>query len=87
VDTATKHDRAMREEILLQGFHELETPEGFRAEFIEGEIVVSPPPGGAHEKCFSRIIRQLVQSAKTEMDVSGNKGLKLDRADAAPRTT
>jgi Uma2 family endonuclease len=77
VDTALKHDRPCEEEVLLQGFHELETPEGFRAEFIEGEIVVSPPPGGPHEKAISRTVRQIVQAAQTPMDFSGQKGLEL----------
>ncbi|WP_344589499.1 hypothetical protein [Actinomadura vinacea] len=33
-----------QEEILLEGFLDLRTPEGFRAELIDGEIVVTPPP-------------------------------------------
>lgn len=31
-------------DVLLEGFLALDTPEGFRAELIDGEIVVSPPP-------------------------------------------
>jgi len=87
VDTAMKHDRPCEEEVLLQGFHELETPEGFRAEFIEGEIVVSPPPGRTHERAISRIIRQIVAATLEPMDFSGHKGLELARVSTAPRTT
>ncbi|MCZ7415367.1 MULTISPECIES: hypothetical protein [unclassified Streptomyces] len=33
-----------QEEFLLESFLALETPEGFKAELIEGNIVVTPPP-------------------------------------------
>ncbi|MDH6136609.1 Uma2 family endonuclease [Kitasatospora sp. MAA4] len=60
---------------LLQEFLELSTPEGYRAELIDGEIVVTPPPDGAHETAIALIVRQLMRKAATECDALGNKGL------------
>ncbi|MFI0447986.1 Uma2 family endonuclease [Actinomadura sp. 6N118] len=75
-----EHDpRCAHEQALLDGFLKLDTPEGYRAEFIEGEIVVSPPPIGDHEMIFSRITWQVMRESRMDMDVSGNKGLELAR--------
>ncbi|WP_432096204.1 Uma2 family endonuclease [Streptomyces sp. bgisy100] len=79
------HEPLAQEEVLLEGFLALETPEGFRAELIEGEIVVTPPPGGAHESIISRIIRQVARASAVEMDMSGNKGLQVPRGGPCPR--
>lgn len=59
----------------LRYFLSLDTPEGFRAELIDGEIVVTPRPDGNHEHCTSRIIAQVFASSATLMDVAGHKGL------------
>lgn len=72
-------------EVLLEGFLQLETPEGFRAELIEGEIVVSPPPGGPHEHNIWRLVRQVDRQSAVEMDFSGNKGLLLKRGGLCPK--
>ncbi|GGS94798.1 Uma2 family endonuclease [Streptomyces chromofuscus] len=82
--TAMAHEPLTQEEVLLEWFLALDTPEGFRAELVEGEIVVTPPPDGDHEKYISRIVRQVIKRSKTEMDFSGNKGLRLKRAEAWP---
>ncbi|KAB8161779.1 Uma2 family endonuclease [Streptomyces sp. 3MP-14] len=73
------HEQPMpiEDDSLLEGFLALETPEGFHAELVEGEIVVTPPPVGAHEANFSRLVRQVLRHSATEMDVAGNKGLAL----------
>lgn len=60
---------------LLQAFLELSVPKGFRAELIEGEIVVTPPPDGDHETAISALARQLFRHAEAELDVMSNKGL------------
>ncbi|MFD8384532.1 Uma2 family endonuclease [Streptomyces sp. NPDC059679] len=73
------HEPFTQEEILLEGFLALGTPEGFRAELIEGEIVVTPPPDGEHEDYISVILRQVIRKSATDMDFSGNKGLKVPR--------
>ncbi|MEU1287320.1 Uma2 family endonuclease [Kitasatospora sp. NPDC005856] len=60
---------------VLQMFLALDTPPGFKAELIEGEVVVTPPPDGSHETAFSLLARQFFRKAAIDLDVSGNKGL------------
>lgn len=76
---------ATQEETLLDYFLALETPEGFRAELIEGEIVVSPAPDGDHEDAIELIVSQMYDSSKVRMQYSGNKGLKLPRGGLCPK--
>ncbi|MGW6390072.1 Uma2 family endonuclease [Streptomyces sp. NPDC055103] len=78
--TAMPHEPLTQADVLLEGFLALDTPEGFRAELIEGEIVVTPPPDGDHEKYISRVLRQVVRKSLVDMDASGNKGLKASGA-------
>ena len=60
---------------LLEAFLALETPEGFKAELIEGEIVVTPPPDGDHETAIGRIVWQIARQCPEELDFAGGKGL------------
>ncbi|ANZ17695.1 Uma2 family endonuclease [Streptomyces noursei] len=84
--TAMAHEpMATDKETLLDFFLSLDTPEGFRAELVEGEIVVTPPPDGDHERFFSRLVRQVLRNAGTDMDVSGAKGLLLPRGGQCPK--
>ncbi|MFI5679528.1 Uma2 family endonuclease [Streptomyces cellulosae] len=83
--TAMAHEPLTQAEVLLEGFLALDTPEGFRAELIEGEIVVTPPPDGDHEDYINQIVKQVIRRSRTDMDYSGNKGLKLRSGGGCPK--
>lgn len=73
--TVMTREPEAQSDTVLRDFLSLETPEGYRAQLIDGEIVVTPPPGGNHERCITRIVQQVFASSATPMDFSGNKGL------------
>jgi Uma2 family endonuclease len=69
------------DDALLEGFLALDTPEGFRAELIDGEIVVTPPPGSGHERNIGKIVKQVLRERGAEFDFLPNKGLVVPAAD------
>ncbi|MEI5524390.1 Uma2 family endonuclease [Streptomyces brasiliscabiei] len=75
----------VQEEVLLEGFFALRTPEGLRAELIEGEIVVTAPSDGDHEDCIGLIVSQVIKRSRTNMQFSANKGLRLGKAEGCPQ--
>jgi Uma2 family endonuclease len=83
--TAMAHEPLTPADVLLEGFLALDTPDGFRAELIEGEIVGTPPPDGDHEDCIELIVEQVYEKSRTRMQFSGNKGLKLSGGDGCPK--
>lgn len=84
--SAMPHEPLTQADVLLEGFLALDTPEGFRAELIEGEIVVTPPPDGDHEDYISAIAKQVIRRSEADMDFSGNKGLKLPSGGGCPKS-
>ncbi|ROR41991.1 Uma2 family endonuclease [Kitasatospora cineracea] len=77
--TAAMHDATdvwrSPEDELLEAFLALDTPQGFKAELIEGEIVVTPPPDGDHETAIGRIVKQVFQQCTEDFDFGPGKGL------------
>lgn len=74
----------LSEELLLDWFTTLDPPYGFRAELIEGELLLTPPPDGSHEHCLSLTTSQMYTRSATGMAFSGHKGLKLRGAEGSP---
>ena len=71
----------------LEAFLTLQTPEGFKAELIEGEIVVTPPPDGDHETVIGRIVRQVYRRGPEGLDFAGGKGLIVPTGHVIPDGT
>lgn len=80
---ATTHD-PISLRLLVEWFVELEAPTGFRAELIEGEFVLTPPPDGDHEHCISQILSQVYRRSRADLQFSAHKGLTLQNAEGQP---
>ncbi|WP_369405757.1 Uma2 family endonuclease [Streptacidiphilus anmyonensis] len=72
---------------LLEAFLDLSVPDGFRAQLIEGEIIVTPPPDGAHETLISVVAKQLYRHAGLDVDVLQTKGLRVPGGRFIPDAT
>jgi Uma2 family endonuclease len=64
-------------DFLLQDFLTLDTPEGYRAELIDGEIVVTQPPDGTHESIIGLIVKQVFAKSSVDMHYAGFKGIEI----------
>lgn len=72
---------------LLETFLNLDTPPGYRAELIDREIIVVPPPSGYHESIIARITRAINRHAKVDVEVMANRGLITPRGRFIPDLT
>ncbi|MBO2457342.1 Uma2 family endonuclease [Actinomadura violacea] len=84
--TTMVHEPRTQEDILLNDFLSLDLPDGYRAELVDGEIVVTPPPVGDHELCISKIVAQVLRHSATEFDFSGHKGLVVPSGGPHPKS-
>ncbi|MGV9267013.1 Uma2 family endonuclease [Kitasatospora sp. NPDC003701] len=80
-------EHPLGQEDVLQAFLELDTPPGFKAELIEGEIIVTPPRDGDDEDAVARFGRAVVRQSAEELYVSGGKGLITPRGRFVPDAT
>lgn len=64
---------------LLCAWHELDTPEGWRAEIREAGIVLVPPPPAIHNEIPELISRQLVRSMADDVAIHQNTGIAVHR--------
>lgn len=60
---------------LVEVFLDLDVPAGYRAELIEGEIVVSPPADGDHADIVAAFNKKVVRHSSAEVYASGAMGL------------
>lgn len=64
---------------------ELELPPGFKAELIEGEIIVTPPPNREHESVISELARAI--ALNTDLRTASGLGLVTPRGRFVPDLT
>ncbi|MFE2911840.1 PDDEXK family nuclease [Kitasatospora indigofera] len=71
---------------LPDAFLDLDTSEGFKAELVEGEIVVTSPPDGDHETAIGRIVRQTARPGRGAAGTAGTPRIRsADRPAALSR--
>lgn len=58
-------------------YDDLVTPDGYRAEIIEGEIIVTPPPRSTHNLTFGYLIRALIKAVPDDMFVTNTQGVEI----------
>ncbi|WP_243742284.1 Uma2 family endonuclease [Actinorugispora endophytica] len=63
---------------LLRAWQELDVPEGWRAEIIDGEIRLMTPPSRPHNFIAAKVSRALLRSIPETWDVYQTLGLRID---------
>jgi Uma2 family endonuclease len=62
---------------LLATWRELDVPEGWRAEIIEGGIVMTPPPGNQHSQIADVVHRQFARNLSERLGVFQRLGVAV----------
>jgi Uma2 family endonuclease len=79
-------ERKRDEDFLFEDFLAFKTPEGLRAELIDGEIVVTPPPGGDHEDLLGLVVEQVYTKVPGKFQFSGHTGLIIPGGGKCPKS-
>lgn len=64
-------------ESLLHAWTELDLPEGWRAEIIDGGIAMTPPPKLPHNRIASQINRALARRLPDELEIYQTQDLRI----------
>lgn len=59
---------------VLEAFLDLTVPYGYRAELIDGVIIVSPPPSGAHQSIVAPLARRIARDSAADLYTSSHRG-------------
>ncbi|WAL66238.1 Uma2 family endonuclease [Amycolatopsis cynarae] len=62
---------------LLRAWWELDVPEGWRAEILEGGVTMSPPPGNGHNLIADLVHRSLVRAVPVDWSVLQTLGVSI----------
>lgn len=62
---------------LLRAWQELDVPEGWRAEILEGGVTMSPPPGNGHNLIADLVHRSLVRALPIDWSVLQTLGVSI----------
>ncbi|WP_181787979.1 Uma2 family endonuclease [Streptomyces phytophilus] len=73
--TATERTGSAEEDPKLAAFLQLKVPKGYRAELIEGEILVTPPPDRDHEDIVGKLTWLIARESATRLYAPGTVGL------------
>ena len=74
---------------VLAAFHDIDgrLPEGFRAQVVDDEIVVTYMPDGGHEGIIADVTDQIARCSRLRMHCSGHRGLVVPRGRYIPDCT
>lgn len=66
-------------DVLLRAWQDMDVPDGWRAEIINGAITVMPPPSIAHNRIGTRVNKALVRAVPDDWGVHQTLGLSIPR--------
>ncbi|HVX45051.1 MAG TPA: Uma2 family endonuclease [Mycobacteriales bacterium] len=68
-------------ESLLHAWTELDLPEGWRAEIIDGGIAMTPPPANMHNRIGGLIHRALARALPDDLEIHQTQGIRIAALD------